>query len=437
MKNLQFKYLIILLSIAIQSNAQWSLLNYPTDKNLRLPQYTSATKLWALESSDNGIDPHIVLTSVDGLINFTRSTTTFSWIDNLYAINDEIGYLKGSPLGQSRTLFYKTTDGGITWDSLQIAPNNVIGTAPFLICFDTFNLCIITSRITNGCFDYYTSNNGGNSWNKQTACPQILNGVNRTLPFFLSRNQYSSTTLLTIDSFLFKTNDFGNTWIVNNNANFRRPFRTIAFKDSLNGIAFRRYTDQQNQVKFSTLHFTSDGGVTWDSLTNTLPPINEVRYLKKRSVSDQPLFIAGGEEGAIYSNDSAITWKFFDNEMHSSMAFNGKEAGLTFYPVSSGGKGLQKFIGPFTSLAANPSKVSHLLYLIYPNPANDELKINYYTLDSETEFIITDLTGKTIKSFRVKNASQENTITVNTSDMVKGIYFLNAFNLGRFKFIKD
>ncbi|MFN4084268.1 MAG: T9SS type A sorting domain-containing protein [Bacteroidia bacterium] len=431
MKTLHFASAFILLSIAINSNAQWNLTNYPSDKILRFPQYTSATKMWGIESGDNGIDPHVVLTSVDGCETFTRSTTTFKWIYNFYALSDNIAYLTADPLGTLRRQVYKTIDGGLTWDSIMPA----IGQ---LICFDSLKLCIITSKIINGCFDYYTSLDGGANWNMQTGCSPNFNGLNRTLPFFLIRNQHTSTALLSIDSFLFKTNDYGNSWIVLNNNNFRNQvFRTVTFRDSLNGVAFRRYTDQQNQISFSTLHYTSDGGINWDTLTNIFPPIHEVRYLHNKNGNGQSLYIAGGDEGAIFSNDSAMNWRFFDNEKHSSLAFYNKETGLSYYPVSSGGRGLLKFVGPFTGIRGDKQKSELVSYSVYPNPANDILNVSYETLEHETELTIMDLTGKSFKSFLINNIQHKNKITLDISDLEKGLYFLRASDIGNIKFVKD
>jgi hypothetical protein len=96
-----------------------------------------------------------------------------------------------------------------------------------------------------------------------------------------------------------------------------------------------------------------------------------------------------------------------------------------------------KFIGPFTGLWKDNNQKESPLYSVYPNPVNDELNIAYITLDNETDFIMTDLTGKTIKSFRVHNLINQNTIKLNTFDIGKGVYFLRASNIGSIKIFKD
>ena len=429
MKTISYLYLFLLLSFAINSKAQWNTVDYPSDKYIDFPQYTSSTKMWAIEYGET-FEPHVVVTSNDGLETITRSTTSFRWIYFLYAITDKIAYLDADPKGSFRTQLYKTIDGGITWDS--IMPR--FGKS---ICFDTSNLAILGSSITNGCFDYYTSGDGGINWNKQTACPPILNGVTSN-KYFMDWNRYSSTAILTYDSFYFKTNDYGKSWTVLNNSNYKNQvFRTMAFRDSLNGIAFKRFSNKASQLNYSTLHYTSDGGITWDSSTIIFPPIAEVRYVKKKNENDQSFYIAGGYEGAIYSNDSAINWKYFDSEMHSWLAFYNKESGLSFYPVKAGGKGLLKFVGPFTGSKIINNPIEQFSISIYPNPVINQLNITYTTSDNETELVVLDITGKVVKSFQLLNTKEQNNITVNTSDLGKGIYFLRASNLGTLKFVKN
>ena len=68
------------------------------------------------------------------------------------------------------------------------------------------------------------------------------------------------------------------------------------------------------------------------------------------------------------------------------------------------------------------SKQKDLLFKISPNPASSQLRLILAENSANTEITILDLTGKTV----VKQISNENNITINTSELPSGIYFLKV-----------
>ncbi|HTB31397.1 MAG TPA: T9SS type A sorting domain-containing protein, partial [Bacteroidia bacterium] len=61
----------------------------------------------------------------------------------------------------------------------------------------------------------------------------------------------------------------------------------------------------------------------------------------------------------------------------------------------------------------------------WPNPAKDELNVGIMaTNDAQTTFAIYDVTGRLAKELPAKLRSGENTVTLSTTDVAAGIYFL-------------
>lgn len=63
---------------------------------------------------------------------------------------------------------------------------------------------------------------------------------------------------------------------------------------------------------------------------------------------------------------------------------------------------------------------------MYPNPVENSLNINLESVpEMNCRFVLYDITGKQIKE--VENLSSK-TISIDTSDLQKGVYFLTILN---------
>jgi len=61
--------------------------------------------------------------------------------------------------------------------------------------------------------------------------------------------------------------------------------------------------------------------------------------------------------------------------------------------------------------------------ILFPNPVNDILTINYHSLDVEIQFEIMTLEGKIILSKIMTNQSGINQVKINVSSLPEGMYF--------------
>jgi hypothetical protein len=67
------------------------------------------------------------------------------------------------------------------------------------------------------------------------------------------------------------------------------------------------------------------------------------------------------------------------------------------------------------------------LISIYPNPANDYLTVEYKLNEKvkTTELVIVDITGKIVKTAKLKTGNSKQETLIETNDLQSGIYFCN------------
>ena len=84
------------------------------------------------------------------------------------------------------------------------------------------------------------------------------------------------------------------------------------------------------------------------------------------------------------------------------------------------GDACEDFLVPIGSTGIVNNSAENTLS-VYPNPVNDVLNIS--NVSDANEIVIYDVTGKVVKSVNVSG----NNISVNVSDLAKGIYFVNVY----------
>ncbi len=417
-----------IMSLANICQAQWVTTNYPKSINIIDDhlKYSSGNKIWGIGFDLNQIFLKYVTTSNDGGLTWqSYSDNDFMNIISFVPISDNEAYVSTDKL-------FHTTDGGVTWsekntpDSAYLGSNNLVS----FMAFDSIHFCLLTGRNNFGCNEIWVTDNAGNSWTK-VDCANINNSRLVTGRFF-EQFQIDSIASFRISNFVFSTKNFGKTWQIDSNAN------RFNWTLPLNHSTYLSTKTFGTAPNISTIFYRSNNqGVSWDSVTTIPSAYNRGSVFQRLQSSTGRRILLANSTGLIKSDNDGLTWDRVDNENYTIVRFYDNENGIAYTRISSTENQVLRFIGPFTSIGQDPNQTTSPSFLFFPNPVNDQLNLVYKTLDSETEFIITDLTGKTIKSFKVNNVSQENTITMNTSDMEKGIYFINAANLGCFKLIKN
>ncbi len=158
---------------------------------------------------------------------------------------------------------------------------------------------------------------------------------------------------------------------------------------------------------------------------------------------DDLFFIKTDSTG--YSGCNENTIKFLSN----TVMFNVSNSSLYNYPGDLNGSSMS------LGISASYSTVSNLCYIeginesaaienylnLYPNPVTDQVTIEFTLTDTKYNTIeIKNVLGQTVKRIDANFSTPKNQLQINTSDLSKGIYFIELQNGDRLlskKFIRQ
>ena len=158
----------------------------------------------------------------------------------------------------------------------------------------------------------------------------------------------------------------------------------------------------------------NDAYLTW----NTATELNSDKFYIERS-NDGLLFKNIGQVKATGNSNTNTTYHFSDK--NAAINFPGQTLYYRFKQVDIDGK---NSVSPVRSVQFK----QHLAGIqVYPIPANDVITIQAATTHVGLTYRITDQTGRQVLSGRLNN----NTTTVNISQLAAGIYFVQAGKLSK------
>lgn len=367
-----------------------------------------------------------------GTINLGTGNTTLN-IASINAISANVAWVAAFKDAGTVQGIYKTTDGGATWTRQTTASFNT-GTDSFpnFVYFFDANNGVCQGDPASGYFEIYTTVNGGSTWTRVPQAnipPPIFAGsVNDEFGYVTNFDVVGDTIWFgTSKGRLFKssnkglnwtvaqspTPDFGSDSAVNGNSN-----GSYSFSDVNKGILIKTTGTLVGAtvVQTSTLHTTTDGGLTWSPITASGYFRSDIEYIPGTSK------IVSTGSGCSYSINDGVTWTNVDATQRPFVAFLsdivGYASGFTNTPGPSTTGGVFKYTGnQLVNKTFESSKFS-----TYPNPVKDVLTILNTDNILFNEVTITDLNGRTIKNYKVNNLSET---SLNVSELNAGVYFLS------------
>jgi photosystem II stability/assembly factor-like uncharacterized protein len=275
------------------------------------------------------------------LWNITAIDSLTAWV----AAFDFFDYTNGR--------IYKTTNGGVTWT---YQPTAVFPKTCQFVHFFNANegVCIGANMV-------YTTTNGGTNWIAQNLMPAPANM--NTLYNINCYEVVGNTIWLGGDTRLFQSMDKGITWTMKTDQFSVLGYpniKGISFKDSLNGmVTTSKYKSGGNGpgANFDDGLFfkTNDGGATWDTVF--YKPSNASQYfphdLAKYDIAYIPQTANSYIVTCCYDNlhqtsaittDGGNTWTMLDSTVaHAALAFTPSGVGWSGGNISSVNDGIYKF----------------------------------------------------------------------------------------------
>ncbi|MGB9695977.1 MAG: YCF48-related protein [Ignavibacteria bacterium] len=364
-----------------------------------------------------------IMHSTNGGINWTIVSPSPSSVADFYSIdmvNNNTGYICGT-----KSAVYKTTNGGLTWDSLVIynmPPNLVLSKVDFVNPTTGW----IFSRYTTGNDStIYKTTNGGLNWFKQKL--NVATG---------SENSIYAACML----------DENTGWLINSKP---RPWKTTnggiswdSTKLSDNYLAGALYDIKMINTNTgycvgsnNKVYKTTNGGATpW---INTGFSSSTIITLYTCEVFNATECIVMGTYGtAYYTSDGGTTWTNKNlggsiDDIYGSYLINGK-----VYATTLLNSGIFKNSNIATDLSSHHNTKlpdDFLLYQNYPNPFNHSTIIVFeLNHSSYAELLIYDVQGRVIDVVMQRNLPPgKYEVSWNGEKYSSGVYFCQLKINGR------
>lgn len=280
MKNFHpFILLFSLMLITINTNAQWTQINSPTQNNLNCVQIIDSSIIYI------GGDGGKVYKTLDGGENWfdVSPQSSKDWFCMNF-VDSNNGWVAGRGGSVART-----TNGGSSWEINSVYNVSNLNVIEAMYFYDQN-----TGYITGGMYtDFdrqayvYKTTDGGQTWNQQI---QINGGVFLAMSFVDQNTGYVVGT----SGGVYKTTDGGVTWVpfFVNTGNW---LRSVYFFDSQEGLALG-----QGGLGWKTF----DGGNSWNSVnTSTSDWIEYVSFKDKLNG-----WAVGGNGLCIQTTDGGNSW---------------------------------------------------------------------------------------------------------------------------------
>lgn len=386
------------------TNTAWAL--YPD--NLFKISYTAGGTYSASSSVLSFSNPAFDIKFVNGNIGFIFTKKEIyktidggtTWLVIYQQTDNNTTIIDASVLGQSTLIILNnnatqsyisiTTNGGTSWTNRNVPTLDNNSKIRF---FNTSTGFLASPA------NLYRTQNGGLTWtsilNKTVSEMNILGSTSIVAVTHTGRYQ-SSNYFYTVD--IFRSDDLGNTWspgspLFTDVQSYYPYYDDLSFSDNLNG--YYGFPDGNRQ-----LFKTHDGGFTWE-------PYQYDNF--------------GWPNGFYFLNESFGLFVGQNNGGLWEMTSSDSNECPPYFVTQSGAKGENSGEDGPLQIDENVFYGMNSLGNNQPNPFFNETKIPYQLIkDADAYMIISDLTGRQIKSFKI--SAQANYVNIDLSDFESGMY---------------
>ena len=316
----QMKHGLILLSMALAFAPHWTLQTSGVTARLRGVSAVSERVAWASGSGAT------VLRTTDGgatwnKLNVTTETLDFRDID---AIDAQTAYVLSIGNGAASRI-YKTTDAGATW-TMQFKNEDPKAFLDAMSFWDAKHGIVFGDSVDLQFYILMTED-GGATWRRVPPAnlPPALGNEGAFAASGTNIAVFGKThawigTGAAAKARVLRTSDSGHTWQVADTPLAAGPSTgifSIAFRDAKHGVIVGGDYQKEREA-VNNLAVTSDGGATWRLAKGLSGFRSVVAYVPGAKT---PALVAVGPSGADYSLDDGQTWSPIEGRGFDTFSF--------------------------------------------------------------------------------------------------------------------
>jgi photosystem II stability/assembly factor-like uncharacterized protein len=373
---------------------------------------------------------------------------SFQSINDLSAIHADSAWLLTFDLKTNKPQVWRTFDGAGTWKNVSPTDFEPSSFGSSIHFWDAKSGVLIGNGFGRACFEIFTTNNGGDTWQK-IPCADV--GKDSSL---LATNSMRLTTLpngfaafVSTDLFgrkqggkVYISKDYGAHWQISNTQKGNGDI--ITFKnDSVGVLTFANL----NVLPFKcTVLRTQNGGASWENIT---PAYSDFAFTSLQFVPDTNILIGTtrnsyyGNFNTIASIDDGTKWTPLEGfQSMASMDFKSAKVGyagsfktyqnspnlIYRFNTDSWAKLYPEPIDPDSLFDVNSLKINGLQSSVYPNPFSNVLtfEAKFETIGN-LEMGLFDIAGRQLWHKKRTNTEGYVLEQISTADLLKGVYFLH------------
>jgi photosystem II stability/assembly factor-like uncharacterized protein len=341
MKKLQVLF-IILFSMLLTYNVvaqNWQMQNSNFPANITVSNFSAVNDLVCWAGGLSGIPYPGYIRTIDGGNTWICDSIPGipdGVISQVFAIDADTAYVAVCNFNYSNFKgIYKTTDGGTTW-TRQNAYNLTSFGPGYIHFFDASNGVVIGDPN----LETYTTTNGGQTWNQVSMQP----AGDYTWIHGTGIAGYGNFVWFCTTKRLFRSTDRGNTWTAFF-FEYDSWFPCVAFQDEDTGI----YSLTNDSTQAHIYRKTTDGGVTWTDLSNTVLDNLAPGCIIHIPGTMATYLVSGGYPGSMrglaVTSDAGENWSLWDTDSAGCgmIGFSSCQSGWgSPYPTNQ----VYKYIGP-------------------------------------------------------------------------------------------
>ncbi|WP_442267285.1 YCF48-related protein [Tenacibaculum sp. ZS6-P6] len=214
--------------------------------------------------------------------SYISSVNHFSYCSGSYFVSENLGYSIGGGIGD----VFKTTDGGVSWDKLDINVDEGLRS----IFFINNNVGFISGGFNQK--KVMKTTNGGNTWSQVS--DQLFGNIQFTSDLVGYGNRKGNSY-----GAIYKTIDGGNTWRISVELE-GEDINDFHFVDENNGY----FVGDQGLI-----YKTNDGGTNWEKLKIPYEWYTQVKFYSKN------IGYVADEDGLLYkTQNGGISWEYVTNQ---------------------------------------------------------------------------------------------------------------------------